>query len=109
MRYSSTIRPFTALDGRPDRGFGVGHANEAVEGGAAREKSSDVTEADARGALMQLDPLWDELFPSEQARILGLMVERVDIEEAGIKVRLRVDGLTNLAREMRVNIAEAAE
>ena len=58
---------------------------------------------------MQLDPLWDELFPSEQARILGLMVERVDIEEAGIKVRLRVDGLTNLAREMRVNIAEAAE
>ena len=76
---------------------------------AAREQSSEISEAGARGALMQLDPLWDELFPGEQARILGLMVERVDIEEVGINVRLRVDGLTNLAREMRVNIAEAAE
>jgi site-specific DNA recombinase len=76
---------------------------------AAREQSDDITEADARSALMQLDPLWDELFPSEQARILGLMVERVDIEEAGINVRLRVDGLTNLAREILVNNAEAAE
>jgi len=37
------------------------------------------------------------------------MVERVDIEEAGINVRLRVDGLTNLAREMLVSDAEAAE
>jgi len=76
---------------------------------AAREQSSEISEADARSALMQLDPLWDELFPGEQARILGLMVERVDIEEAGINVRLRVDGLTNLVREMPVNHAEAAE
>jgi hypothetical protein len=76
---------------------------------AACEQFSEISEADARSALMQLDPLWDELFPGEQARILGLMVERVDIEEAGINVRLRVDGLTNLAREMPVNHAEAAE
>jgi hypothetical protein len=26
-----------------------------------------------------LDPLWDELFPAEQARIVALLVERVDI------------------------------
>ena len=28
---------------------------------------------------MELDPLWDELFPAEQARIVQLLVERVDV------------------------------
>ena len=56
--------------------------------------------ADARAALQQLDPLWDELFPAEQARIVALLVERVDIGTDGLNVRLRVDGLGGLAREM---------
>jgi site-specific DNA recombinase len=29
------------------------------------------------------DPLWDELFPAEQARIVALLVERVDIGTDG--------------------------
>ena len=33
---------------------------------AARRHVDDVSEADARAALQQLDPLWDELFPAEQ-------------------------------------------
>ena len=36
---------------------------------AARAHADDISEADARTALQQLDPLWDELFPAEQARI----------------------------------------
>ena len=32
-----------------------------------------------REALERLDPLWDELFPAEQARIVRLLVERVDV------------------------------
>jgi hypothetical protein len=60
----------------------------------------DVTEADTRAALQQLDPLWDELFPAEQARIVALLVERVDIGMEGLNVGLRVDGLGGLAREM---------
>ena len=43
---------------------------------AAREEASDVSEAEVREALLQLDPLWDELFPAEQARIVQLLVER---------------------------------
>ena len=31
---------------------------------------------------MELDPLWDELFPAEQARIVQLLVERVDVGHA---------------------------
>ncbi|WP_375698032.1 recombinase family protein [Pseudophaeobacter sp. TrK17] len=67
---------------------------------AARANADDITEADARAALQQLDPLWDELFPAEQARIVALLIERVDIGAEGLNVRLRVDGLRGLAREM---------
>ena len=67
---------------------------------AAREKAVEINEAEAREALTRLDPLWDELFPAEQARIVTLLVERVDIGTAGLNVRLRVDGLGGLAREM---------
>jgi len=55
---------------------------------------------DRHAALQQLDPLWDELFPAEQVRIVALLVERVDIGTDGLNVRLRVDGLGGLAREM---------
>ena len=67
---------------------------------AARAQDGDITEADARAALQQLDPLWDELFPVEQARIVALLVERVDIATDGLNVRLRIDGLSGLVREM---------
>ena len=72
-------------------------------------QDGEITEADARAALIRLDPLWDDLFPAEQARIVALLVERVDIGMDGLNVRLRVDGLTGLAREMLARgIGEAA-
>ena len=44
---------------------------------------TDLTEDEVREALAQLDPLWDELFPAEQARIVQLLVERVEIGPDG--------------------------
>ena len=67
---------------------------------AASAHASDITEADARAALQQIDPLWGELFPAEQARIAALLVGRVDIGRDGLNVQLRMDGLGDLAREM---------
>ena len=46
---------------------------------AARAEAPDLTEAETREALERLDPLWDELFPAEQARIVRLLVERVQL------------------------------
>jgi hypothetical protein len=43
---------------------------------AACVHAADVTEADARTALQQLDPLWDELFPAEQPQRIGEVVLR---------------------------------
>ena len=66
---------------------------------AARAEEDDVTEDQAREALLQLDPLWDELFPAEQARIAQLLVDRVDVRTHGVEVRLRPNGLAGLVRE----------
>jgi site-specific DNA recombinase len=75
---------------------------------AAHAHAVDINEAEARAALQQLDPLWDELFPAEQARIVALLVERVDIGEDGLNVRLRIDGLADMAREMLAGNMERA-
>jgi DNA invertase Pin-like site-specific DNA recombinase len=67
---------------------------------AARAQQDDITEDEAREALTQLDPLWDELFPAEQARIVQLLVEGVDVRMHGVEVRLRPNGLAGLVREV---------
>jgi hypothetical protein len=43
----------------------------------------------------------DELLPAEQARIVRLLVERVDVVVDGPEVRLRAEGLASLAAERR--------
>jgi hypothetical protein len=60
-----------------------------------------INEADVREALERLDPLWDELFPTEQARIVQLLVERIDVSPDGADIRLRTEGLTNLVADLR--------
>ncbi|WP_054006373.1 recombinase family protein [Cypionkella psychrotolerans] len=67
---------------------------------AAKMDDPPIVEGDARAALIQLDPLWDELFPAEQARIVQLLIERIDLGVAGMNVLLRVDGLAGLVHEM---------
>jgi site-specific DNA recombinase len=74
---------------------------------AARHSMGDIKEVDVREALGRLDPLWDELFPAEQARIVQLLVERVDVSPDGIDIRLRTEGLTNLVADLRTTKPES--
>jgi site-specific DNA recombinase len=67
---------------------------------AARQSMDGINEAEVREALNRLDPLWDELFPAEQARIVHLLVERVDIGPDGADIRLRTEGLMNLVADL---------
>ena len=67
----------------------------------AAKSMGEISEADVRDALARLDPLWNELFPAEQARIVQLLVERVDVSTDGADIRLRTEGLTNLVTELR--------
>ncbi len=75
---------------------------------AIREQDSSINEAEVRAALLDLDPLWDELFPAEQARIVGLLVERVDIAGDSASIRLRAEGLASLVRDLRPQVGETA-
>jgi hypothetical protein len=52
--------------------------------------------------------MWDELFPGEQERILRLLVERVTVTDAGAEIRLNLEGLAGLARDMAAKEAIAA-
>jgi hypothetical protein len=66
----------------------------------ARKDAPDLTEGETQDALHRLDPLWNELFPAEQARIVRALVERVAVGPAGADVRLRVEGLAGLVRDL---------
>jgi site-specific DNA recombinase len=46
--------------------------------------------------------------PAEQARIVQLLVERVDIGLGGLDVCLRVDGLGYLVRDLTPDVGKAA-
>jgi site-specific DNA recombinase len=67
---------------------------------ATWKKAGGISEAEVREALNRLDSLWEELFPAEQARVIQLLVERVDLSTEGADIRLRVDGLSGLARDL---------
>ena len=75
---------------------------------AAHAEHEDITEEEARDALLQLGPVWDELFPTEQARIVQLLVERVDVRTDGVEVRLRPNGVSGLVREIAASSKAAA-
>ena len=81
---------------------GLLRAPEAIVGTwrSARPEIDGLSEAEVREALEGLDPLWDELFPAEQARIVQLLVERVEVGVAGLKVRLRVEGLAHMVQDL---------
>ena len=53
-----------------------------------------------RIALARLNLLWEGLFPAEQARTVHLLVERVAISPTGADIRLRLDGLASLMRDL---------
>jgi len=66
----------------------------------ARKSLKALTETEVRTALLEFDQLWNELFPTEQTRIIQLLVERVDVGTAGVDIRLRIAGITSLVGEM---------
>ncbi len=67
---------------------------------AARLGMPELSETEVRQALEQFDPLWDQLFPAEQARIVRLLVERVEMRPEGADIQLRVAGLSGLIHEL---------
>jgi hypothetical protein len=50
--------------------------------------------------LGALEPVWDELYPAEQARLLRLVIERIDVAPDGISAALHAAGIRSLVAEL---------
>jgi site-specific DNA recombinase len=75
---------------------------------AAGRNDLQMPERDVVKTITDFAPLWDELFPAEQARIVRLLVERVDVAPDGMQVRLRAEGLQTLVAELQSREVKAA-
>ncbi len=71
-----------------------------IDATVAEMQASPLSEQQVANALNNLDAVWDELFPGEQARIVSLLVERVVVGETGAEVVMRSDGLHSLVDEL---------
>jgi len=67
---------------------------------AAQPVCEGLAENEVREALLELELLWAELFPAEQARIIQLLIERADIGTDGLKLRFRDKGLAQMVTEV---------
>ena len=74
----------------------------------ARTEAPDLTEVEVRDALARLEPLWGELFPAEQARLMRSVVDRVVVGPGGADIRLRVEGLSSLVHDLTANAVSAS-
>ncbi len=59
-----------------------------------------ITEQDVSAAFERIDPIWEELFPAEQERIIRLLVETVLVGADGLELHLKADGLADFAAEV---------
>ena len=67
---------------------------------AAGPQIEALSEGAVREALERLDPLWEELFPAEQTRIVQLLVQRIDLKPDGLELQLRTQGLGHVVQEL---------
>jgi len=72
-----------------------------IDGMVVALEANPLSENQVAEALRDLDQAWDELFPSEQARIVALLIERITVANEGIDVRYRHDGLHTLVNELK--------
>jgi hypothetical protein len=68
---------------------------------AKREGDDQITEREVMSLLAEFATVWNELFPAEQARIIQLLFQRVDVREDALEVRIRAAGIASLVGELR--------
>jgi site-specific DNA recombinase len=66
-----------------------------------RASQDEITEREVAVRLADFATVWNELFPAEQARIVQLVIERVDVQEHALEIRIRAEGLASLVGELR--------
>lgn len=65
-----------------------------------KETEPGIREATLVNAMKKIDPIWNELFPIEQNRLLHLLIEKVVLTTTDLEVQIRVDGINSLIAEL---------
>jgi hypothetical protein len=60
-----------------------------------------VTDRDVTSSLADFASVCSDLFLAKQARIVQVLVERVDVLHDAMEVRIRAEGLASLVGELR--------
>lgn len=68
---------------------------------ADEEQSMAPSQWEVIDSVRQFEPVWDELHPAEQRRIVHALVERVIVTTDGLDVRLRADGIHSLVSALK--------
>ncbi|MEF8749738.1 MAG: recombinase family protein [Candidatus Accumulibacter propinquus] len=50
--------------------------------------------------LQSIEPVWEELFPAEQARIIQLLVARVTVSPTGLRIDMKTAGMRELIQSV---------
>lgn len=64
------------------------------------EAQGRLSEKEIINAFKNLETVWDELFPVEQARIMNLLVKNVTVMDDGISINLFKDGISSISTEL---------
>jgi hypothetical protein len=67
----------------------------------ASREDDELTEREVTVLLADFATVWSELFAAEQARIVQLLIERVDVGEEALEIRIRAEGLASLVGELQ--------
>ncbi len=59
---------------------------------------SYISEEQVRDALVNINSVWNSLFPGEQERVLNLMIEKVIMQPDSVKLQLKDDGFLNFVQ-----------
>jgi site-specific DNA recombinase len=68
---------------------------------ATQAQDKTITENDVRKGLQSIETLWDHLFHNEQARLLHLFIQRIDVAIDGVAVTIRTNGVNDLVRSIK--------
>lgn len=74
-----------------------------------QEHDVAVSQWEVVDALKRFDPVWEELHPVEQRRVVGALVERVTVMTGGLDVRLRTNGLHSVVSALKDTLEERDE
>ena len=63
---------------------------------------ADVSKQNLILALRNLTDVWSYLYPTEQHKVVGMLVEDIAIEDEGIRLKMNLQGFDRVMREVMV-------